>query len=56
MATLQLPAPEPIGTGGLDLHYILLDDDAFALIRRLTSEERIANYRIYRQEGGGEIV
>ena len=55
--TLGLPPPEPLGAGGADLHYFLLGDDAFALMpwlvkpysrRRLTREERIANYRISR--------
>ena len=53
--TLDLPAPKPLGEGGPDLHYFLLDDDAFALMpwmvkpysrRQLTREERIANYSI----------
>ena len=53
--SLELPAPEPLGEGGPDLHYFLLGDDAFALMpwmvkpysrRQLTREERIANYRI----------
>ena len=53
--TLGLPPPEPLGSGGPDLHYFVLGDDAFALMpwlvkpysrRQLTSEERIANYRI----------
>ena len=48
---------KPLGPGGPDLHYFLLEDDAFALIpwmikpysrRQLTREERIANYRISR--------
>ena len=57
--TLGVPPPEPlaIGSGGPDLHYFLLGDDAFALMPwmvksysrcQLTSKERIANYRISR--------
>ena len=55
--TLRLPPPEPLGPGGPDLHYFLLGNDAFALMpwlfkpysrHRLTREERIANYRIFR--------
>ena len=55
---LVLPPPEPLGPGGLNLHYFLLGDDAFALmpwlikpysIGQLTREERIANYRISRR-------
>ena len=30
--TLGLPPPEPLGPGGLNLHYFLLGDDAFALM------------------------
>ena len=30
--SLGLPAPEALGEGGPDLHYILLGDDAFAWI------------------------
>ena len=30
--TLGLLAPEPLGEGGLDLHYFLLGDDAFVLM------------------------
>ena len=30
--TLGLPPPEPLGPGGLDLHYFLLGDDVFALM------------------------
>ena len=60
--TLGLPPPEPLGPRGADLHYLLLGDDAFALMtwlvkpysrRQLTREERIANYRISR---GREVV
>ena len=52
---MGLPAPEPLGPGWPTLHYFLLGDDAFALMpwlvkpyrrRRLTSEEKVANYRI----------
>ena len=55
--TLGLPPPEPLGPGGPDIHYFLLEDNAFALMpwlvkpysrRQLTREERIANYRISR--------
>ena len=55
--SLVLPAPEPLGEGGPDLHYFLLDDNAFTLMPwmvkpysrgQLTKEERIANYRISR--------
>ena len=54
--TLELPPSEPLGPGGLDLHYFLLGDDAFALMPwlmpysrcQLIREERIANYRISR--------
>ena len=59
--SLGIPAPEPFGEGGPDLHYFLLGDDAFALMpwmvkpysrrhsRQLIREERrIANYRISR--------
>ena len=57
--TLGLPPPEPLGPGGLDLHYFLLGDDAFALMpwlvklysRHQLTRERVANYRISR--GGG---
>ena len=54
---LGLPPPQPLGSGGPDLHYFLLGDDAFALMpwlikpycrRQLTRDERIANYRISR--------
>ena len=60
--TLGLPAPEALGEGGIDLHYILPLDHAFALMpwmvkpysrRQLTREERIANYRISR---GSRVV
>ena len=55
--TLGLPPPEPLGPRGPDLHYLLLWDNAFALIpwlvmpytgQQLTRKERIANYRISR--------
>ena len=55
--SLGLPLPEPLGEGDPDLHYLLLGDDAFALMqwmvkpysrRQLTREQRIANYRISR--------
>ena len=54
--TLGLPPPEPFGPGRPNLHYFLLADNAFALMpwlvkpyrRQLTTEERIANYRISR--------
>ena len=54
--SLGFPAPEPLGEGGPDLHYLLLRD-TFAMMqwmvkpysrRQLTREERIANYRISR--------
>ena len=54
---LGLPPPEPLGPRGPNLHYLLLGDDAFALMpwlvkpysrRQLTREERIVNYRISR--------
>ena len=63
--TLVLPAPECLGEGRPDLHYLLLDDDVFALMsrmvkhysrRQLTREERIANYRISRGRGVVENV
>ena len=56
-STLGLPPPEPLGSGGANLNYSLLGDNAFALMpwlikpysrRQLTREERIANYRISR--------
>ena len=49
------PSPEPLGSGGPDLHYFQLGGNAFALMlwlvkpysrQQLTREERIANYRI----------
>ena len=47
--------PEPLVPAGLNVHYFLMGDDAFALIalkfysrRQLTREERLANYRISR--------
>ena len=55
--TLGLPAPEPLGEEGPELHYSLLGFDTVALMpwmvklysrRQLTREERIANYRISR--------
>ena len=54
--TLGLPPPEPLGLGLPDLHYFLLRDNAFALMpwlikpysKQLTTDERIANYRISR--------
>ena len=55
--SLGLRAPEPLGKGGPELHYFLLDDNAFALMpwmgkpynrRQRTKKERIANYRISR--------
>ena len=63
--TLGLPPPEPLGPGGPNLHYFLLEDDAFSLMpwlgkpysrHQLTREERIANYRISREEGGRELI
>ena len=33
--TLGLPPPEPLGPGGPNLHYLLLGDDAFALMHWL---------------------
>ena len=30
--TLGLPSPEPLGEGGPDLHYFLVDDDTFSLM------------------------
>ena len=30
--TLGLPAPEPLGEGGPNLHYFFLGDDSFALL------------------------
>ena len=54
---MGLPASKLLGEGGLDLHYFLLGEDAFALMalmvkpysrRQLTREEKIANYRISR--------
>ena len=53
--SLGLPAPEPLGEGGPNLHYFLLGDGTFALMpwmvkpysrKQPTREERIANYRI----------
>ena len=50
--SLGLPPPEHLGEGGPHLHYILLGDDAFALMpwmvkpysrRQVTREKRIAN-------------
>ena len=55
--SLGLPPPEPLGPWGPDLHYFLLEDNAFALLpwlikpysrRQLTREERITNHRISR--------
>ena len=55
--SLRLPASEQLGEGGPDLHYFLLDNNAYVLMpwmvkpcsrRQLTREERIANYRISR--------
>ena len=49
--TLGLLPPEPLGKGGLKLHYFFLVDDTFALMpwmvkpysrRQLTSEDRTA--------------
>ena len=63
--TLGLPPPEPLGPVGPNLHHFLLGDDTFALMpwlvkpysrRQLTREERIANYRISRGEGGRELI
>ena len=54
---IGFPDPAPITQGGRDVPYFILADDAFALKtwlmkpygrRMLTSEERIANYRISR--------
>ena len=59
---LGLPAPEPQGKGGPDLHYFLLGDDVFALMpwmmkpycrRRLTSGENSKRQDFQRQQGGG---
>ena len=59
--TLGLLPPKSLGRGP-DLHYFLLGDDAFALMRwmvipyskkQLTREERIANCR---REGSGKCV
>ena len=55
--TLGLPPPEPLGEGGPHLPYVLVGDDAFALLpwmvkpysrRQLMREERILNYRTFR--------
>ena len=55
--TLRLPPPEPLGPGGQNLHYLLLGDDAFTIMlclvkpysrRKMSRDERIANYRISR--------
>ena len=57
VGNLGLLAPEPLGEGGLDLYYILLGDEVFALMpwmvkpysrRQLTREDRKTNYRISR--------
>ena len=54
---LGLPPLESLGPWGPDVHYFLLADGDFAIIpwlvkpysrRQLTREERIANYRIFR--------
>ena len=42
---MWLPPSEPIGPGGPNLHYSLLGDNSK---RQLTTEERLANYRISR--------
>ena len=61
--TFGLAPPEPLVEGGPDLHYFLLDDNAFALIpwmvkpysrKKLTREARIANYKISRGRRVGE--
>ena len=58
--TLGLPAPEPLGEGGPDLHCFFLGDNAFAWMpwmvkpysrRQVAREERIANYRTSRGRG-----
>ena len=63
--TLGLPPPEPFGSGGPNLHYFLLGDNAFALMpwmdtpyssRQLTRQERIVKLQdILGQEGGREL-
>ena len=55
--SIGFPEPAPITQGGRDVPYFILADEAFALktwlmkpygSKMLTSEERIANYRISR--------
>ena len=60
--SLGLPAPEPLGEGGLDLHYFLLGDDAFCLdamdgetLQQKTTHKGRENSKLQdlqRQEGG----
>ena len=65
--TLGLPPPEPIGTGGPDLHYFLLGDDAFSLmhvfagqaLQQTTTDQRRENTQLQDIQGekdGQELI
>lgn len=56
--SIGFPAPEPLPNDDQDMPFFLLGDDAFGLRtylmkpfshRRLTEEEMITNYRIFRR-------
>ena len=47
--TWGLPASEPLGEGGPDLHYFLLGDNSFALMPSINqSVFQVLNFRIYK--------
>ena len=46
--TLGIPAPEPIGKGGPDLHWHNAMDGEALQQKKLTNEEKIANTRVSR--------
>ena len=53
--TLGLPPPEPLGHGGPDLHYFLLEDDALVgqALQQKTTDQRRENSQLQDIKGEG---